>query len=138
MAQNLHEFLFRLKALFKKRRLDRDMAEELAFHQTMLQNKLLRQGVPAAEAEAQTRLEVLYGPVYQHAPGLTKVSAGPQLKRFLAVVSNLFRSFSDASKRAAAGVELVTLTPPLACFQADTGRHAAERPKEQAADPGLE
>lgn len=74
------------------------------------------------KAEAQTRLEVLYGPVYQHAPGLTRVNAGPQLKRFLAVVSNLFRSFSDADKRTAAGVDLVTLTPPLACFQADTGR----------------
>jgi len=74
------------------------------------------------KAEAQTRLEVLYAPVYQHASGLTKVNAGPQLKRFLAVVSNLFRSFSDADKRAAAGVKLVTLTPPLACFQADTGR----------------
>ena len=74
------------------------------------------------KAEAQTRLEVLYAPVYQHASGLTKVNAGPQLKRFLAVVSNLFRSFSDADKRAAAGVDLVTLTPPLACFQADTGR----------------
>ncbi len=73
-------------------------------------------------AEAQTRLEVLYAPVYQHALGLTRVNAGPQLKRFLAVVSNLFRSFSDADKRAAAGVNLVTLTPPLACFQADTGR----------------
>jgi len=74
------------------------------------------------KAEAQTRLEVLYGPVYQHASGLAKVNVGPQLKRFLAVVSNLFRSFSDADKRAAAGVNLVTLTPPLACFQADTGR----------------
>jgi len=37
------------------------------------------------------------------------------------VVSNLLRSFSDKDKRAAAGVNLVTLTPPLACFQADSG-----------------
>ena len=36
MAQNLHEFLLRLKALFHKHRLDRDMADELAFHQAML------------------------------------------------------------------------------------------------------
>src|SRR5215813_437765 len=72
-------------------------------------------------AEAQTRLEVLYAPVYQHGPGVAKVNAGPQLRRFLAVVSNLFRSFTDASKRASAGVELVAVTPPLACFQADTG-----------------
>ena len=55
MAQNLREFLLRLKAIFQKRRLDRDMADELAFHQAMLQNKLVRQGVPQAEADAQTR-----------------------------------------------------------------------------------
>ena len=55
MAQNLHEFLLRLKAIFQKRRLDRDMADELAFHQVMLQHKLVRQGVPQAEADAQTR-----------------------------------------------------------------------------------
>ena len=54
MAQNLHEFLFRLKALFQKRRLDRDMADELAFHQAMLQNKLLLQGVAPEDADAQT------------------------------------------------------------------------------------
>jgi predicted permease len=55
MAQNVHEFLLRMKALFQKRRLDRDMADELAFHQAMLQNRLLRQGVPPADADAQTR-----------------------------------------------------------------------------------
>ncbi len=55
MAQNLHEFLLRLKALFQKRRLDRDMADELAFHQAMLQRRLLQQGVPQADADAQTR-----------------------------------------------------------------------------------
>jgi predicted permease len=55
MTQNLHEFLLRLKALFQKRRLDRDMADELAFHRAMLQNKLLRQGVPQADADTQTR-----------------------------------------------------------------------------------
>ena len=31
MAPGWHEFLLRLKALFLKRRLDRDMADELAF-----------------------------------------------------------------------------------------------------------
>jgi predicted permease len=55
MAENLHEFLLRLKAMFQRRRLDHDMADELAFHQTMLQDKLRRQGVPQAEAEAQAR-----------------------------------------------------------------------------------
>ena len=36
-----------MKALFRKRRMDRDMADELAFHQAMLRDKLLRQGVRA-------------------------------------------------------------------------------------------
>src|SRR5215470_11997855 len=55
MAQNVHEFLFRLKALFLKRRMDRDMAEELAFHQAMLREKLLRQGVQPENVEDATR-----------------------------------------------------------------------------------
>src|SRR5689334_9941360 len=62
-------------------------------------------------------LEAVYGAVYQHGNGVTPVQAHRQLKRFLAVVSNLYRSFVDASKRAAAGVQLVTDTPPLALFQ---------------------
>ena len=55
MAQNLHEFLLRLKALFRKRRMEREMADELAFHQAMLQDKLLRQGVAMADVSAATR-----------------------------------------------------------------------------------
>jgi len=31
-----HEFWLRLRALFAKRRMDREMAEELEFHQAML------------------------------------------------------------------------------------------------------
>jgi predicted permease len=55
MGQNLHEFLLRLKALFQKRRLDRDMADELAFHQQMLEEKLLRNGVAQSDAPAAAR-----------------------------------------------------------------------------------
>ena len=55
MAQNLHEFLLRLKALFHKHRLDRDMADELAFHQAMLQKRLVEQGVPRPDIDAATR-----------------------------------------------------------------------------------
>ena len=54
MAQ-VHEFLLRLKALFAKGRLDREMAEELEFHQAMLREKLLRQGVPEASVEGAAR-----------------------------------------------------------------------------------
>jgi predicted permease len=55
MAQNLHEFLLRAKTLFRKRRMDREMADELAFHQAMLKDKLMRQGVARADADAATR-----------------------------------------------------------------------------------
>jgi len=73
-------------------------------------------------AQALERLEQFYAPVYQHGPDATKVHAGPQLKRFLAVVSNLFRSFTDDDKRASAGIHLVATTPPLAFFQSDSGQ----------------
>ena len=55
MAQNLHGFILRLKALFLRRRMDRDMADELAFHQAMLSDKLVRQGTPQSEVDAATR-----------------------------------------------------------------------------------
>ncbi len=55
MAQNLHEILLRVKALFLKRRMERDMADELAFHQALLREKLLRQGASPEEAVTATR-----------------------------------------------------------------------------------
>ncbi len=55
MSEQLHEFRFRLKTLFHKTRMDRDMVEELEFHQAMLREKLLRQGVPLAEVDMATR-----------------------------------------------------------------------------------
>ncbi len=55
MAEKIHEFLFRLKTLFHKRRMDRDMAEELEFHQAMLREKLLREGTPQADVDTATR-----------------------------------------------------------------------------------
>jgi len=61
----MHEFLLRFKALFAKRRMDREMAEELDFHQAMLREKLLRQGVPEASVEGATR-RVFGNPVRWH------------------------------------------------------------------------
>ena len=55
MAQNFHYFFLRLKALFLRRRMDRDMVDELAFHQAMLREKLIRQGTPQSDADAATR-----------------------------------------------------------------------------------
>lgn len=80
----------------------------------------LDQQVQSGERPAVYRalvLEALYGAIYQHGHRVTEVEARPQLKRFLAVVSNLYRSFVDANKRMAAGVTLATEMPPLALFQ---------------------
>jgi predicted permease len=55
MPETLHEFLLRAKAFLYKRRMDRDMAEELAFHQAMLKDKLLREGLSQADADSATR-----------------------------------------------------------------------------------
>jgi putative ABC transport system permease protein len=48
-------FLRRLIALFRRRRLDRDLDDELAFHLAMRQEDQRRQGVTAAEADLTTR-----------------------------------------------------------------------------------
>jgi hypothetical protein len=87
-----------------------------------LMNKL-RQQVQSGQktpAELTARLESLYAVVYQHGTKVTRIDARAQLTRFLAVVSNLYRSFVNANKRSAVGVTLVTETPPLAFFQSDS------------------
>jgi hypothetical protein len=61
-------------------------------------------------------LETLAGAMYQHRSDT--VLAAP-LQRFLAVISNLYRSFLDANKRSNAGVPLVEMLPPVAMFQHD-------------------
>jgi hypothetical protein len=55
MAPALYEFLFRLKVLFQKRRMDREMAEELEFHRALLRERLLLEGVAQADVDAATR-----------------------------------------------------------------------------------
>jgi predicted permease len=55
MAGKLHEFMGRFKSLFQKSRHDREMAEELEFHQRLLREKLLRQGVPPTQVEKTLR-----------------------------------------------------------------------------------
>jgi putative ABC transport system permease protein len=54
-AENLHEFLLRVKGLFRRGRMNREMAEELEFHQELLRAKLLREGVAEEEVEMATR-----------------------------------------------------------------------------------
>jgi hypothetical protein len=77
--------------------------------------KRLVQLVSARRLDA-TTIETLTAAVYQHRPG-----AGPaaQLQRFLAVISNLYRSFLDANKRTGANVPVRETLPPLAMFQHD-------------------
>ncbi len=53
MGQKLHEFALRLKALVSKQRMDHDIADELAFHQAMLKEKLMRQGMSRADTEVE-------------------------------------------------------------------------------------
>lgn len=55
MAPSTHAFLLRLKSLFRRRRMDHEMAEELAFHQALMQEKLVAQGMPASQAARETR-----------------------------------------------------------------------------------
>ena len=55
MIPTLNDFLLRLKSVFRKKRMDREMAEELEFHQTLLREKLLHQGIPQPQANAAVR-----------------------------------------------------------------------------------
>jgi predicted permease len=55
MNSSLHEFCGRMKSLFRKRRMDREMAEELDFHQALLRERLLRQGVALSDVDAAAR-----------------------------------------------------------------------------------
>jgi hypothetical protein len=60
-----------------------------------------------------TYLEALLGPVYQ----LDDAALRPELHRFLAVISNLFRSFLSSIKRRSLDVPLAEQLPPLAVWQ---------------------
>jgi hypothetical protein len=81
-----------------------------------LLNQQVESGIKTKDQMTE-RLEQLYASIYQHGTRVTRDDSRPQLMRFLAVVSNLYRSFVSSNKRAAAGVKLVTDTPPLAFFQ---------------------
>jgi hypothetical protein len=59
-------------------------------------------------------LETLFGAVQQHS---ADHSHSLPLRRFMAVVSDLYRSFLSEKKRAAAGVQPSEVLPPLATFK---------------------
>ena len=61
-------------------------------------------------------VEIVTGGIAQHAPDWPMKM---ELRRFVAVISNLYRSFLDAARRNAAGMPEVGMMPPLAAFQHD-------------------
>ncbi|KAK43531.1 hypothetical protein BG58_32010 [Caballeronia jiangsuensis] len=79
-----------------------------------LKSVMRRLGTPEGGIDL-TSIETLAGAVYQHA----NLDDLPQLQRFLAVISNMYRSFLDGTKRAQLGIELTSALPPLAMFQSD-------------------
>jgi nucleoside phosphorylase len=79
-----------------------------------LKSVMRRLGTPDGGLDL-TSIETLTGAVYQHA----NLDDLPQLQRFLAVISNMYRSFLDGTKRAQLGIETSSAFPPLAMFQSD-------------------
>lgn len=55
MSQRLRAFRLRLTALLHYRRQQREYAEELAFHQHMLRERLEREGTPTPQLDTATR-----------------------------------------------------------------------------------
>jgi hypothetical protein len=76
-------------------------------------------------------LEKFYAAIYQHGTRVTRVDGRAELARLLAVVSNLFRSFTNSNKLASLGIRLETEVPPVAYFQsiAEQGPHTVPSDK---------
>jgi predicted permease len=55
MKSGIHTLVLRMKALLNMRRMDRELAEELEFHQAMLREKLLQQGMTSTDVNQAAR-----------------------------------------------------------------------------------
>ncbi len=86
-----------------------DYATPLVDNWARLQKQL------GTDAGAKSMLETLGGAVYQHADKKHK----PELSRFLAVISDLYRSFLSSRRRVRAHFPIRETVPPLAMFQHD-------------------
>src|SRR6202011_5302678 len=51
----LHQVLLKIQSLFRRRSMAREISEEVEFHQSLLRDRLSRQGVPLAEVDGATR-----------------------------------------------------------------------------------
>jgi predicted permease len=55
MNPDLHEFVGRLKCIFRRKNKREETAEELEFHQSLLRERLSRQGMPQSQIDAAAR-----------------------------------------------------------------------------------
>lgn len=55
MNATLHEFFGRIKSLFRRKQLKRELVDEMEFHQSMLRERLLREGISQPEVDAAAR-----------------------------------------------------------------------------------
>src|SRR5215510_16048886 len=55
VRERLHDLWLRVKAVFKRRQLDRNLDEELEFHLAMCEQKLIEQGMSPTEARYAAR-----------------------------------------------------------------------------------
>jgi hypothetical protein len=55
LSERMHDLCLRVKALLKRRQLDRDLGEELDFHLAMREQKLIEQGMSPREAHYAAR-----------------------------------------------------------------------------------
>lgn len=82
-------------------------------------DNILLQLKEASPDERTMVIEQFYAPVYEHAKMAGMTDVRPELRRFLAVVSNLYRSFVNAKKRDSLQVPAVSAPTPLAFFQSN-------------------
>ena len=82
-------------------------------------DNILLQAQEMSAAERTMVIEQFYAPVYEHGKLAGMNDVRTELRRFLAVVSNLYRSFVNAKKRASLQVPEVKAPAPLAFFQSN-------------------